>query len=490
MKDIIFSYENTRDGRAVIHSKNSKSYAYALTYDLEAELKRNVAAFKKNVLVYSTDDAGNIDCFLSLFKDCVRYNIEHQAFYYWTGRVWRKDSGQQIQYWAELTMRLRRDFTRKKLSKHASTNSDLQAHIKKCCNQHEIRAIVEGIKSHLCCYNEKFDSTRNLLNVLNGTIDLETGMLNKHNRNNYITMLIPYAYDNNATSKKFQRFLKDTFKDEKLIKYMQRLLGYCLTGETGEQEVYFAYGSGANGKSTLLSLVRYIMNDYAAVIPSKTITSFDKTGAATSEIAQLPRKRLVCCSELNCNDILNEGKIKVMSGGETLAARELYGKAFTFDPEFKFFVDTNYLPKISGTDHGIWRRIKVIPFNNIVPNCDIDKYLSQKLKKDATAVLAWLVHGAVRYYAKGLKTVKTVRKTSKTYRTSQDTLGCFIEARIRDSKHSEVRARDLYDYYVEFCNDNLLTPMSETKFGRDMNALGFKRSKDKVSRKYVNIELV
>ena len=134
MKDVIFSYENTRDGRAVIHSKNSKSYAYALTYDLEAELKRNVAAFKKNVLVYSTDDAGNIDCFLSLFKDCVRYNIEHQAFYYWTGRVWRKDSGQQIQYWAELTMRLRRDFTRKKLSKHASTNSDLQAHIKKCCN--------------------------------------------------------------------------------------------------------------------------------------------------------------------------------------------------------------------------------------------------------------------------------------------------------------------------------------------------------------------
>lgn len=296
-------------------------------------------------------------------------------------------------------------------------------------------------------------------------------------------------YDKESESKVFNDFLKDTFEDKDLIKYVNRLLGYCITGETNEQVVHFLIGNGANGKSTLLSLVRYILNEYAAVIPSKVLTSIERSGAASSEIAQLPHKRLVCCSELNCTDILNEGKIKIMSSGETLSARQLYNTAFTFEPEFKFIIDTNYLPIITGTDHGIWRRIKIIPFEHTVPKDKLNKNLLNELKQDRKAVLAWLVRGAVKYYSEGLGTCDAVEKATKKYRKAQDTLGSFIDSCIKEEKGSEVRARALYEAYLAYCSDNFLSPMSETKFGKDFASRGFTRGKDKISRKYLNIKL-
>ena len=147
---------------------------------------------------------------------------------------------------------------------------------------------------------------------------------------------------------------------------MNKKVQYCLTGETKEQVVHFLVGNGANGKSTLLSIVRYILSGYAELLPAKVLTGCERAGAASPELAQLKHKRLVCCSELNCNDTVNEGKLKIMSSGETLSVRQLYSTPFTYNPEFKCLIDTNYLPQITGTDYGIWRRIRIIPFKYTV----------------------------------------------------------------------------------------------------------------------------
>ena len=479
------------ENKKVVHGSNVTAYLNELSPKFLQELKERKKSIKPKVLFYSTDDAGNIDCFLDMFGDYVIYNTDKCRYYYWTGRLWYEDTGKKIQLWAQTAMRARRDYTLKALSKgyDGKNYDELLSHVNKCCNQHSVNAVIEGAKAQLSRSDAIFDKHPHLLNVLNGTINLKTGSIKSHNKENYITKLVPTMYSSDNITSQFKSFLKDTFEDEELINYVQRLLGYCITGETKEQVVHFFIGNGANGKSTLLSLVQYILHDYAAVIPSKVLTSVERAGAASSEIAQLPHKRLVCCSELNCNDILNEGKIKIMSSGEALATRQLYSQAFTFVPEFKCIIDSNYLPIITGTDHGIWRRIRIVPFEYTVPKDKLNKNLLNELKQSRKSVLNWLVNGAIKYYNDGLGSCEAVTKATKKYRKSQDTLGSFIDACIKEAEGSEIRARALYEAYVSYCNDNFLNAMSETKFGKVFAALGFKRGKDKISRKYLDIKL-
>lgn len=479
------------ENKKIVHGSNATAYLNELSPKFIQELKEKRKSIKSKVLYYSTDDAGNIDCFLDIFGDYVVFNSDKGKYFYWTGRVWREDNEKRIHLWVQTAMRTRRDYTEKQLKKNFGVKNyeELLSHINRCCNQHSIKAVIEGAKSSLSFNDAIFDKHPHLLNVLNGTINLKDGVIRPHDRRNFITKLVPTMYDATSKSNQFKSFLKDTFEDDELIKYVQRLLGYCITGETKEQVVHFFIGNGANGKSTLLSLVQYILCDYAAVIPSKVLISVERAGAASSEIAQLPHKRLVCCSELNCTDVLNEGKIKIMSSGETLAARQLYSQAFTFEPEFKCIIDTNYLPQIVGTDNGIWRRVRVVPFEYTVSKDKLNKNLLNELKQAKKAVLVWLVKGAIKYYENGLGTCEAVAKATKKYRKSQDTLGGFIDACIKEEAGAEVRARALYEAYIAYCNDNFLNPMSETKFGKDFATRGFKKGKDKVSRKYLDIKL-
>lgn len=479
------------EGKIIIHGSNITAYLEEFPEWFFDELKARKKRMKKTVLEYTTDDAGNLDCFIKTYGNYVKYNCDEQSFYVWNGRFWMKDMKNMVPLWCLTIMKARRSYTFEALKENSSLKNynDLMKHAKGCCNQTSIRAMVEGLKSTLSCNSSIFDTNRHLLNVLNGTVDLKTGVLKQHDHKDLITKLIPVEYSPKSESSVFNKFLNDTFEDKDLINYVNRLFGYCVTGETKEQVAHFCIGNGANGKSTLLSAVRYVMGDYAAVIPAKVLTGSERSGAASSEIAQLPHKRLVCCSELNCTDVLNEGKIKIMSSGETISARQLYNAAFTYDPEFKFIIDTNYLPIITGTDHGIWRRIRVIPFKHTISKDKINKNLLDDLKKDRKAILNWLVKGAMKYYSNGLGICSEVEHATKDYRKTQDTLKAFIDTCIKEEKGGEIRARALYDAYVEFCSDSLLTPMSETKFGKDFAARGYKRGKDKISRKYLDISL-
>ena len=481
-------------GKTVIHGSNIKGYIHDFTEDMLNDVNGSLKSSKKEISKYTTDDAGNLDFFTDVFGKYVLYNTNRGRYYYWTGRVWLEDTENKIQYLILLSMRKRRDFTKKYLANNPDcfNYSKLNSHIQSCCNQKSLRAIYENTKSTLSCSDEIFDKKTSLLNVLNGTIDLQQGKVLSHNRNDYITKLIPIEYDEKAKSKRFEKFLNDTFGNDELKSYIKRLFGYCITGETKEQVIHFFEGNGANGKSTLLELVRYIMNDYVEIIPSKVLTAVERAGSATPEIAKLPHKRLVCCSELNCTDALNEGKIKIMSSGETLAARNLFSDAFTFTPEFKCIIDTNYLPRIIGTDNGIWRRIRVVPFKYTVSKEKINPSLLQELQQDRKAILAWLIDGAKKYYKHGLdiETCSDVKKATKKYRNEQDTIGSFINSCVEHCKNSIVKARDVYESYKQFCDDNLLIPISETKFGKDFAARGnIQRTRKSNSRMYVDLRL-
>lgn len=475
----------------IIHGSNIEAYSDKLPKRYLKELEGRLNLIKHRIEHYSTDDAGNIDCFLDVFGDYVIYDEDKGKYFYWTGLLWHEDRGKRIELWAQTAMRMRRDLTFKKLKKLDENDHTraLKLHAKRCCNVRSVKAVVEGVKPLLAYNNNIFDKKPYLLNTLNGTVNLKDGSIHPHNRKDYITKLVPVRVGETDNPKLFKQFMEDTFKDDELIDYVLRLLGYCITGETCEQVIHFLVGNGANGKSTLISLLLFILHTYAKVIPSKVLVSAERAGAPSSEIAQLSHIRLVNCSEMNCTDVLNEGKIKVMSSGEVLAARELHCPAFTFEPEFKCLIDTNYLPIINGTDHGIWRRIRVIPFNYTVSKDKLNKNLLKELKREKEAILCLLIKYAVKYYKQGLEPCERVEKETKKYRRSQDTIGAFVEACIKKEEGSSVRARELHKAYKEFCEENFLTAKNETQFGKDFAALGYKRGKDKISRKYLDIKL-
>lgn len=490
-KKKVKSISTISKGVTTIHGRNVDGYLDSLSIPQEKRLEERIKKSKKNVLDCTTDDAGNIDFFLNIYGDYILYDSVNNVFYYYTGLYWKQDLEKRVEQWAQEAMMARRDFTLKKLKKitDASLAKRYQAHADKCCNQRSIKALIEGVKARVAFNPSRFKKNRHLLNCLNGTIDLRTGELKQHSPRHYISNLIPFEYEKGAKRDKFKIFIKEILPDKDIAYYMKILLGYCLTGETSEQSLHFLLGTGANGKSTLLETIAYIIKGYAEVIPSKVLTSYERFGSASPELAQLEHKRLVCCSELNCTDNLNEGKIKVISSGETISVRQLYGTPFTYEPKFKFLIDTNYLPQISGTDHGIWRRIRVIPFEHTVAPDKIDKTLKETLKSEAKGILAWMIEGAYDYYHHGLPKCEAVEKATKQYRRSQDTLGSFVEACIVKKDDKSVRARTLYEAYCRYCDDNFLNAMSETKFGKDFAALGYKKGKDKISRKYLGIKL-
>ncbi len=484
----------TSDKLKPIRRSDLKSIIRETTPEMSEKLDEKVRSVKKDISHYSTDDAGNIDCFMDIFGEYVVYDINKDCFLNWTGRLWLEDDEQRTMRWIQIAMRARREYTFEYLKSNPNLYNykDLESHAHKCCNMRSIRAVYEGIKCLLAKSDDIFDTHKELLNVLTGVIDLKTGNVESHKRSKHITKLIPIMYDESANSELFDNFLKETFGNDNLINYIQRLCGYCITGETREQLIHFFEGNGANGKSTLLEIIQYVMNDYVEIIPSKVLLHTERRGGATPEVAKLPHKRLVCCSELNCTDILNEGKIKIMSSGETLPARDLFSSAFTFAPEFKCIIDTNYLPRIMGTDNGIWRRVRVVPFKHTVPKDKINPNLLEELKQHRVAILNWLIEGAKAYYKYGLdiESCPEVKKATKKYRSEQDTLSSFIDACIIECENSSVNAREVYDHYIRFCDDNLLIPMSETKFGKDFAVRGnYKRARSSKSRKYLDIKL-
>jgi len=206
-----------------------------------------------------------------------------------------------------------------------------------------------------------------LLNVLNGTLDLGTGELREHRREDLITKLAPVEYDSTARCPKFMSFLAQiTGEDEELRNFLQRAIGYGLTGDTSEQVMFVAYGTGANGKSTLLNVIQDLLGDYALQTPTDTFVR-KRDRSATNDLARLRGARFVVATEVNEDGKLDEVLVKQVTGGDKISARFLYQEFFDFRPECKIFLVTNYKPYITGSDQGIWRRIILIPFEVMIP---------------------------------------------------------------------------------------------------------------------------
>ena len=273
-----------------------------------------------------------------------------------------------------------------------------------------------------------------------------------------------------------------------VIKYLQTAAGWALTGDISEQTMFILFGSGANGKSTFLNTIMYLLGDYATAADTETFMK--KSGDQYSnDIARLRGTRFVTTTEAEQGRRLSEPLIKKITGNDQMTARFLYGEFFNFTPTFKIFMATNHKPVIKGTDHGIWRRIKLIPFTTRIPDEQQDKQLEQKLRQEASGILNWLLEGVAIWKREGLQMPQTITNATDEYRGEMDVIGNFFKERCNIQAGLSIRIRELYKAYSDWCDDNNEHAVSERFFSLRLKEMGFEQSRTADARFWMGVGL-
>ena len=336
----------------------------------------------------------------------------------------------------------------------------------------------------------QLDKHKMAFNVPNGTLSLKSGQLVPAKRDYFITKFSPVEFTDNADCPMWRRFLDDIFGgDRELIRYIQKAVGYSMTGDTSEQCVFFLYGTGRNGKSTFLDVLREIFGDYVSNIQPETIMVKNSMGnGINSDIARLKGARMVTTVEPNEGVRLNEGLIKQLTGDDAVTARKLYGNEFEFKPEFKLWMATNHKPVIRGTDDGIWRRIHMIPFTVQIPVDKVDRQLKSKLEREYPAILRWAVEGCLLWQREGLKQPRAVLDMTREYRREMDVISGFLDDRCEVGEGFSAKSSELYAAYSAWCEANTEFKMSNTKFSVEMEKR-FSKVAKKTGKYFLGLKL-
>jgi len=317
-----------------------------------------------------------------------------------------------------------------------------------------LRAMVDLARGGLAINGELLDANPWLLNVRNGTLDLRTGELHPHSPSDYITKVAPVAYDRNATCPLWLAFLVRIMGgDQELVSALQRMVGYSLTGLTTEQVLFLLYGLGANGKSTMLEVLREMFGDYAAQTNFSTLLQRKHDGGARPDIVKLRGARMVTASEVPPGKQFDSMIVKAFTGGDTISERELYRAPVEFRFEAKPWLAANHRPKIDGGDSAMWRRVRLIPFSVTIPEEERDPDLLEKLRAELPGILRWAVEGCLQWQADGLNMPSAVVDATAGYRAEMSELAEFIQARCRLARGARTTKEEFYDAFVIWCNE-------------------------------------
>ena len=352
-----------------------------------------------------------------------------------------------------------------KFAKRTASSSAKEAMIKECQHLYDIPASPDD-----------FDSYNDFLNVQNGVVNLRNGELMPHDSKLMLSKICNCEYDvKRRKPKRWLQFLDEiTNGDKDLQEYIQRSIGYSISGSNREQCAYFLYGMGNNGKSTFLDTIADMLGDYASNAQPDTLMLQSKVGSlgggANSDIARLKSARFVTCEEPTEGVRLNEGLLKQLTGGSKVTCRFLYGDEFEYTPEFKIWVATNHKPVVRGTDVGIWRRIKLIPFEVNIPKNKVDKNLKYKLRQEFPQILAWAVEGCMKWQAQGLDEPECVLEATKDYKQEMDLIAGFVEqcVMIDYSSENKIMGADLFAIYRAWAKANNEWEMTAKKFGMEI----------------------
>lgn len=422
---------------------------------------------------YSYDDTGNAERLKDLFGENIRFNYTSKSWMYYDGKRWRNDDTGRMKI---LTDKVVNNMKNEKLFvTEGIDQEDMEKyryrHWKDSRNHNKKVNMMKECEHLLPVTNETFDNDFNLFNVQNGFINLKAGQLNDHERNNYFTKISNIEYTDKADCPKWDEFLDDIFLgNQELVRFIQRAVGYSLSGYTSEQVLFVLYGNGRNGKSVFLDILNEVFGNYATNIQPQAImaTKMGKDSGPTPEIAKLDGARLVTTTEPNEGERFDEGLLKQLTGGDRVSARRLHENEFEFTPQFKLWMATNHKPYVRGRDEGIWRRFVIIPFDKQIPLHEIDRDLTKKLKRELPAIMRWCVDGFLEWQRIGLSEPAIIKEQRDEYRVEMDSTEAFIEecCNVDDTKY--VKTSELFKAYDHWAKENNQYRMSNKKFRSEM----------------------
>ncbi len=425
---------------------------------------------------YHRTDMGNSKRLIARFGEELRYCFPWGSWLSWDGKRWKRDTLQKVVAYAKATALSIYD----EIGSVAGGSDDavaLRGDLAKWAARSEagprVREMVKLSESDskVAVNPEVFDNNPWKLNVANGVLDLKTGDLYRHNKADLITRLSPVTYDPSATCPNWMAFLKLVLgEDVPLIEFMQRVVGYTLTGSVEEEAFFILFGSGQNGKSTFINTLRGLLGDYSIALMPDTLMTAGRSGlsgSAREDLARLKGTRFVAASETESGKRFAVALVKRMVSSEAVTARYLYGHTFEFKPTHKIFLGTNYKPKVTSQGNAIWRRLHLIPFDVYIPNAQkVTDFYERYLVPELPGILNWALDGCLDWQEGGLQSPQIIKEATDEYKSEEDRVAEFIQERCEMSGTTSLKV--LYREYRDWCEDSGYRPLGKKRLATEI----------------------
>lgn len=449
-----------------------------------------------------TDD-GNAQRLVQAHGAELRHCHPWRKWLVWDGKRWAMDDEGVVMALAKDTVRVLFAWAKRKideLEKMAAGDSraaialarirDVLKWTLQSQNVNRIKAAVDLARSEagIPTLPAKLDAPSWLLNVNNGTLDLQTGQLRPHSQDDMLTKLAPVMFDPTAKCPTWERFLWRIMAGRQaLIDYLQRAVGYSLTGSVREQVLFFLHGEGANGKSTFLETIKHVMGEYASTAAPDLLLVRQGEPHPT-QLADLHGRRFVSTVEVDDGRRLAESLVKQLTGGDSVKARRMREDFWEITPTWKIWLAANHRPEIRGNDHAIWRRIRLVPFDVKIPAEEQDKDLLDKLKSEASGIFAWSVRGCADWLRIGLADPPEVLSATEAYKSESDLIGSFLAECNTGSPNYRSRTSELYTAFSTWAErQGEQQTMTGKRFGMELRRRGIQL--DDGRRWYIGVSL-
>ncbi|ANS51273.1 DNA primase [Bacillus thuringiensis] len=452
----------------------------AFSFDF-LDVEDNVGEARPADRKFMLTEMGNAERIVAEYGHVIRF-VNGSGWYTWDGKRWKEDRSRKVE---RITSKTLRNLLKSEDEREVKWGRQCE---KRVIRMNSIKDMIPLVPAQ----REAFDTHPYVLNVENGVIDLKTGELLPHNRDFMLTKMVNIEFKKGEDCPNWKAFLESIFKDTEgntdyeLIDFIQKSIGYSLTSDISEQVMFFLYGSGRNGKSTFINMIKNLLGDYAKQTNSETFIKKKNDNGANNDIARLVGSRFVSAVESEEGQQLSEGLVKQITGGEPITARFLRQEYFEFQPEFKVFFTTNHKPIIKGIDEGIWRRVRMIPFTITIPKEKINRKLSEKLSLEISGILNWAIEGCLKWQREGLGEPKSIRVATDKYKEEMDIIEPFIVDRCFLSPLAKIEAKELYTVYSRWCEDEGEIALKNRTFYRLLENKNVHKKRGAKNKNYLN----